>query len=56
MEPEPARRDVAAVARVADRLESLADVADLMDDPVGAARLRGEASELRLRAMALLDE
>jgi hypothetical protein len=43
------------LVRRADRLEALADTAELMGDDDGAARFRAEASERRLRAMALLD-
>ena len=46
---------VQELARTADRLESLADTAELMGDEAGAARFRSGASQCRLRAMALLD-
>lgn len=47
--------DLAAMLEVADRLDSLADTAELMGDPDGAARLRTEASNRRLAAMETLD-
>jgi hypothetical protein len=43
------------LVRTAERLDSLADVADLMGDGSSAARFRAQASTWRLRAMALLD-
>jgi hypothetical protein len=46
---------VQELARTADRLESLADTAELMGDEAGAARFRSGASQCRLQAMALLD-
>jgi hypothetical protein len=52
---DPADRDVAALTAVAARLDSLADVADLMGDAAGAERLRADASARRLQAMAVLD-
>jgi hypothetical protein len=48
--------DVASVLEVADRLDSLADAAELMDDPDGAARLRTQAANRRLEAMESLDD
>lgn len=54
---EPAKRtDIETLRRAADRLEELADTADLMGDVAGAARMRTAASNRRLEAMALLDE
>ncbi|HSJ90761.1 MAG TPA: hypothetical protein VK917_01760 [Ilumatobacter sp.] len=47
---------VPALALAADRLDDLADTAELMGDPDGAARLRGEARAHRMQAMELLDE
>lgn len=44
------------LTRLADRLDALADTAELMGDVDGAARLRAQATGRRLRAMALLDE
>ena len=49
------RSAVPALTRAADRLDELADTAELMGDPDGAARLRGEARAHRMEAMALLD-
>jgi hypothetical protein len=46
---------VPALTRAADRLDELADTAELMGDAVGAARLRGEARANRMHAMELLD-
>jgi hypothetical protein len=46
---------VPALARAADRLDELADAAELMGDPAGATRLRDEARGHRLRALELLD-
>ena len=46
---------IAALRRTADRLEELADTAELMGDTDGAARLRTAAWNRRLEAMALLD-
>ena len=41
--------------RTADRLDELAEIADVMGDDAGAERLRTTASSRRLQAMALLD-
>ena len=49
------RAAVPALARAADRLDELADTAELMGDVEGANRLRGEACAHRMQAMALLD-
>lgn len=49
---EPCLRELVVAA---DRLEALADTAELMGDDDGAARFRAAASRQRLRAMALLD-
>jgi hypothetical protein len=49
------RTAVPALARAADRLDELADTAELMGDVEGANRLRGEACAHRMQAMALLD-
>lgn len=51
--PTPHVRDL---VRTADRMEDLADTAELMGDDAGAARFRAGASARRLRAMALLDD
>jgi hypothetical protein len=53
---EAHRNDVQGRADTADRLDGLADVAELMDDDDGALRLRRQAAELRVAAMRLLDE
>ena len=47
---------IPALARAAERLDELADTAELMGDPDGAARLRGEASANRMQEMTLLDD
>lgn len=47
---------VDVVVSTADRLDALADIADLMGDDAGAARFRADAANRRLEAMALLDE
>ncbi len=43
-------------AQAADRLDELADAADLMGDEAAATGLRHRANRLRLDAMAHLDE
>jgi hypothetical protein len=48
--------EVRAAREAADRLDSLAETAELMGDDDGALRLRQRASTLRLRAMELLDD
>lgn len=53
---EERRRLVADMARAADRLDELAEVAELMDDDAGARRLRQDGADRRRRAMAILDE
>jgi hypothetical protein len=47
--------DVQAAAKVADRLDALADTADLMGDEETACRLHAQAIRARLDAMARLD-
>ena len=47
--------DVEAAAKVADRLDALADTADLMGDEETACRLHAQATRARLDAMARLD-
>jgi hypothetical protein len=47
--------DARALAAVADRLDELADVAQLMGDAEGEARWRERASRRRLQALTLLD-
>lgn len=49
------RSAVPALARAADRLDELADIAELMGDDDGATRLRRAAEVSRLEAMHLLD-
>ena len=56
MDDESQSRDLRVLARTADRLDALADAADLMGDDDGADRLRDLASTCRLRAMTLLDD
>lgn len=56
MDEQHDRTPFLEMMRVADRLESLAETAALMDDQAGALRLRTQASNTRLRAMALLDD
>lgn len=48
--------DVPALTAAADRLDQLAETADLMGDDAGSARLRGMAADMRARALALLDD
>jgi hypothetical protein len=55
MDDERRERSLRELVRAADRLEAMADTAELMGDDDGAARFRAEASRQRLRAMALLD-
>ena len=50
------RSAIPALARAADRLDELADTADLMGDTAGAVRLRDEARAHRMQAMHLLDD
>ena len=56
MDEERRERSLRKFVGAADRLESLADTAELMGDDDGAARFRAAASEQRFRAMALLDQ
>lgn len=53
---EAREREVAVMAKAADRLDSLAETAELMGDDAGSASLRGRALVIRMRAMDLLDE
>lgn len=39
----------------ADRLDGMAETAELMDDSANALRFRHQANELRTQAMTLLD-
>ena len=54
MEPDR-RADVDALTAAAARFGELAEVADLMDDPAGAQRLRDLAEQRYAEAMAVLD-
>jgi hypothetical protein len=51
------RRELAVreLEKAADRLDALADTAELMGDDDGATRFRADAARQRLHAMALLD-
>jgi hypothetical protein len=49
------RREAAQLAEAADRLDELADVAELMDDHATEQHFRRDAERRRQRAMALLD-
>ncbi len=51
-----ARREATEAQATAERLAELADVAELMDDPDGAARLRRDAARVGDHAMRLLDD
>lgn len=51
VEPELVTDMIAA----ADRLDGLAETAELMDDPANALRFRHQANELRTRSMGLFD-
>jgi hypothetical protein len=55
MDDECRDRSVRELEIAADRLDSLADTAELMGDDDGAARFRAQATRRRLEAMALLD-
>jgi hypothetical protein len=55
MDDERRERFLRELVSAADRLEALADTAELMGDDDSAARFRADASTQRLRAMALLD-
>jgi hypothetical protein len=50
------RRAAARLASTADRLDELAEVAELMGDTGAAQRFRSDGSSCRARAMSLLDE
>jgi hypothetical protein len=53
---EPQPREVLVLTATAERLDALADTAELMGDRAGADRLRERASSCRLRAMRSLDD
>lgn len=55
MATEERRAAAERLSATADRLDELADVAELMDDDPTALRLRGDAAWCRDRAMSLLD-
>jgi hypothetical protein len=50
------RQHVRAATLAADRLDALAEIAELMGDPHGAQRLREQAVVNRMHAMTLLDD
>jgi hypothetical protein len=56
MDDERRERTLRELVTAADRLEALADTAELMGDEAGAAGFRDQASHHRLAAMALLDD
>jgi hypothetical protein len=51
-----AAHDTEAMAKVADRLDALAETAELMGDDAQATRLHQRACGLRLQAMNALDD
>jgi hypothetical protein len=55
MDDEFTLEAVPALTRAADRLDELADTAELMGDDPSANRFRIEARTQRMRAMDLLD-
>jgi len=55
-DPFDARVDVAGLRAVADRIDALADMAELMGDERHADQLRERSQVARLRAMRLLDD
>jgi hypothetical protein len=54
VDDEPGR-EIRALQAVADRLDDLAETAQLMGDADGATRLREQAMARRLQALGLLD-
>jgi hypothetical protein len=52
---ETVQRAAGVLGSTADRLDTLAETADLMGDSDGAVRFRAEAADCRLRAMSMLD-
>ena len=55
MTTDERRRDARTLTDAAERLDELADVAELMGDDAAASDFRGDAARCRDRAMALLD-
>jgi hypothetical protein len=55
MTDEPPARDVRRLSDVADRLDDLAEVAELMGDDDGSSRWRERAAAQRRNALWLLD-
>jgi hypothetical protein len=55
MTTDDRRRAATTLTEAAERLDELADVAELMGDDATAQRFRGDAARCRDRAMALLD-
>jgi hypothetical protein len=56
VEPRSERPDLAALLHAGERLDSLADTAELMGDNEGATRFREAAWCRRQAAMELLDD
>jgi hypothetical protein len=52
---EAERPAIDELAEAADRLDALAELADLMGDDDGAVRFRAQGSRCREQAMLLLD-
>lgn len=51
-----AAADLLGLTDAADRLDGLAEMADVMGDAAGADRFRDAAARARLRAMSILDD
>lgn len=56
MSDEWSLSDLPELTAAADRLDALAETADLMDDEPTALSLRNRAALLRARAQSLLDD
>jgi hypothetical protein len=56
MDDDRRDQEVRELSHAADRLQDLADMAELMADDDGAARFRAAAARRRLRAMTVLDD
>jgi hypothetical protein len=56
MDDESPSRALLALTSTADRLDALAETAELMGDDAGACRFRERASACRMQAMLLLDD